>query len=287
MADRPAPRSIGVVIATYNQPTWLDKVLTSYECQTDRDFRTIIADDGSGDETRDVIEQYRQRGRLAIDHHWHEDDGFRKCAILNTAIAATDCDYLLFTDGDCVALPDMIEVHRRCARPALFLSGGYVKLTMTVSTRLSRDDIRTGRAFSRRWLIKQGQPRSHKLWRLIRAPWFQHTMNALTPTRPTWNGACSSAWTADLRAVNGFNEDMQYFGLDRELGERLWNYNIRSKQIRFSAVCLHLDHARGYDKPEIREKNMAIRRDVRRTRAHWTANGIVKSPAQPAAGVSA
>ena len=73
----------------------------------------------------------------------------------------------------------------------------------------------------------------------------------------------SSTWTKEQVAVNGFNEDMQYGGLDRELGERLWNNGVKSRQIRYSAVCLHLDHARGYADPVVRARNDAIQ-EVRR-----------------------
>jgi len=48
-------------------------------------------------------------------------------------------------------------------------------------------------------------------------------------------------------------------GLDREVGERLFNFGVLAKQIRYQAICLHLDHKRGYASPEIWESNNAIR----------------------------
>lgn len=272
------PQNIGVVITTYNAPHWLAHVLTGYECQTFGAFRTIIADDGSTDETRAVIDAYRNRGRLSLDHVWHPDEGFRKCAILNRAIRSTDCDYLIFTDGDCIPHPDFVGVHAAHAAPGVFLSGGYIKLTMAVSETIHEDDIRSGVIFERAWLIARGQPRSPKLLKLVRSPALKNVLNRVTPTAATWNGMNSSTWTKDIVAVNGFNEDMQYGGLDREFGERLRNYGQRPKQIRYSAVCLHLDHARGYAKPEIRAKNDAIRRQVKATGATWAQNGIDKPP---------
>lgn len=271
------PESIGVVITTYNSPVWLGKVLSGYESQSDDDFRVIVADDGSTDDTRDVIDGFRNRGILTIDHVWHEDRGFRKCRILNKAIRETDCVYLIFTDGDCIPEPDFIATHRRLAEPGYFLSGGYIKLTMAVSEKISEEDIRTGAIFNPQWLVAHGQPRTHKLWKLSPAWRFRRLMNAVTPSAVSWNGMNSSTWTRDLIAVNGFNEDMQYGGLDRELGERLWNYGHRSKQIRYRTVCLHLDHARSYSKPEIWERNRAIRKAVKEQRTFWAENGIEKS----------
>ncbi|QBM18135.1 hypothetical protein MARI_22640 [Marinobacter sp. JH2] len=268
------PTSIGVVITTYNSPLWLSKVLTGYECQTFTKFRVIIADDGSTDETRALINSFKERGILAIDHVWHEDDGFRKCQILNKAIRETSCDYLIFTDGDCIPEPDFVKTHHDLARPGLFLSGGYIKLTMPVSEAIADDDIRSGVIFKRDWLVTHGQPKNHKLWKLSPSTGFRNFMNRITPAAASWNGMNSSTWTQDLIAVNGFNEDMQYGGLDRELGERLWNYGHKSQQIRYSTVCLHLDHARGYSKPEIWAKNRAIRKAVKDNKTFWAENGI-------------
>ncbi|MDC8457430.1 glycosyltransferase family 2 protein [Marinobacter sp. DS40M6] len=272
-----SPERIGVVITTYNSPLWLSKVLTGYENQSQPDFRVIIADDGSTNETRDLIDRFRGRGILQIDHVWHEDDGFRKCQILNKAIRETDCDYLIFTDGDCIPEPDFIATHRRLAEPGAFLSGGYIKLTMPVSEAISDDDIRSGVIFDPQWLVSKGQPKNHKLWKLSSSSLKKTLLNAITPAAASWNGMNSSTWTKDLIAVNGFNEDMQYGGLDRELGERLWNFGHKSRQIRYSTVCLHLDHARGYSKPEIWAKNRAIRKAVKDNRTFWAENGIEKS----------
>ncbi len=279
--DVMAPASIGVVVTTYNSPRWLAKVLIGYEQQTHADFRLIIADDGSTSETRDLIEQFRAHGRLRLDHVWHEDRGFRKCAILNKAISQTDCEYLIFTDGDCIPERNFVAVHAREARAGYFLSGGYIKLTKKVSDLIGEDDIRSGRIFDRRWLISQGQPSNHKLWKLIGSSTFKSILNAITPTAATWNGMNSSGWTRDLRGINGFNEDMQYGGLDREFGERLWNSGIKSRQIRYSAICLHLDHERSYRDSRILAKNKSIRGEVRRRRSTWAANGIIKDTDGP------
>lgn len=270
------PISIAVVVTTYNSPLWLEHVLTGYECQSDTEFELVVADDGSGEETRSLIERFVRRGQVNLRHVWHEDEGFRKTEILNKALQSTDAEYLVFTDGDCIPRHDFIAVHRSEARPGCFLSGGYLKLTMPVSKVIADEDIRERRVFSPSWLMRHGQPRNLKLLKLVRSRRLAHTLNRLTPTKATWNGMNSSAWREDLLAVNGFDERMQYGGLDRELGERLWNHGLKSKQIRYSAVCLHLDHPRGYSKPEIWQRNYALREEVRRSGRDWTPYGIVK-----------
>ncbi len=272
------PQNIGVIITTYNQPKWLKKVLFGYEAQTDKNFRVLIADDGSAEPTREVIDFFKARNKLNLEHIWHPDQGFQKCQILNKTIAQSDCDYLIFTDGDCIPEPEFIAKHRQLARPGYFLSGGYIKLTTPVSEAIAEADIAGGKLFSIAWLKQQGQPASHKLWKLVTNPLLKLILNALTPTKATWNGMNSSTWAKDIKACNGFNEDMQYGGLDRELGERLYNLGLKGKQVRYSVNCLHLDHPRSYDTPETWKKNYAIRNEVKRTGRYWADNGIVKKP---------
>src|SRR5690606_34665496 len=83
-------------------------------------------------------------------------------------------------------------------------------------------------------------------------------------------------WKEDVVRVNGFDERMQYGGQDRELGERLINSGIKSKQIRYSAICIHLDHPRGYKNEESIIKNRMIRETTRKNKKRWTDFGIKK-----------
>ena len=268
--------NLGIVITTYNSPVWLEKVLWGYEHQTDTNFEVIIADDGSTQETKSLIERFRQRGKLNILHVWHEDNGFRKTEILNKAIIKTTSNYLVFTDGDCIPRADFIAVHKAFAQPGHFLSGGYFKLNMPVSQKITEKDISSGDAFDKTWLLNNGQKKSHKMMKLTRQTFAIKLLNALTPANTSWNGMNSSTWKKDIIAVNGFNEQMSYGGLDRELGERMMNGGLKGKQIRYSAICLHLDHKRGYATPETWEKNHAIRQRVKKEKLVWAEHGIKK-----------
>lgn len=265
-----------VIITTYNQPEWLRKTLWGFEHQTEKRFEILIADDGSGDETKQVVDEFKSRGLLNIIHVWHPDNGFQKCQILNKAILKTNSDYLIFTDGDCIPRRDFVEVHISNARRGKFLSGGYLKLVKSVSANISYTDIQEGAPFISSWLMKNGQPFTYKFLKLTQNPFIQKILNAITTTRPTWNGHNVSGWKDDIISVNGYNEDMQYGGLDRELGERLMNYGIKGKQIRYSAICVHLDHPRPYRTKSTLDKNYRIRKEVKRKKLKWTKNGIDK-----------
>ena len=265
---------LSVIVTTYNQPAWLEKVLWGFSAQTFRDFEVLIADDGSDQVTRDTIDRLRRTLSYPVHHIWHEHRGFRKCEILNRAIIASAGDYLFFTDGDCIPRRDLLAVHHAQARRKRFLSGGYLKLPLEISQWITREDIVAGRATDYRWLRKHGVPRSRRLARLWLGPLTAGILDRLTPTGPTWNGHNASAWRDDLFRANGFDERMEWGGLDRELGERLENAGIRGKQIRHRAIVVHLDHPRGYKKHEAIARNREIRDETARQRLTRTPVGI-------------
>jgi glycosyltransferase involved in cell wall biosynthesis len=269
-----------VIFTTYNQPRFLELVLWGYAAQTRRDFEVVVADDGSGPETRDTLDRLRDQTGLEIRHVWHEDRGFRKSEILNRAILASRAEYLVFSDGDCVPRRDFVDVHLRLAEPGRFLSGGYLKLPERVSAAVTPEVVRTGRVSDLAWLRKHGwRPGRHAL-RLVENEAAATVLDLVTPTRPTWNGHNASAFREAVVAVNGFDLDMAYGGLDRAVGERMENAGIHGKQVRFRAPVLHLHHERPWADPEKHRANHEIRTRIRSTRETRAARGL----AQVAAG---
>lgn len=274
--------TLSVIFTTYNSPAWLEKVLWGYEAQVFRDFEVVIADDGSGPETREVIESTGRRVSFPIRHVWHQDEGFRKCEILNKAIGETRSDYLVFSDGDCIPRKDFLEMHARKRTPGRFLSGGYLKLPMDISQAITPENILAGECFSAGWLVSKGLKRSVKNNKLAATGSLADILNLVTPTNASWNGHNSSGWKRDILDVNGFDERMRYGALDREFGERLMHSGVYGLQVRYSAICIHLDHGRGYRNARDLAANAAIREATRKKKASWTPYGIVKKEAPDA-----
>jgi len=263
-----------VIFTTYNHPKWLEKTLWGFSAQSYRDFEIIVADDGSGDETRAVVEAMQAQIDIPIKHLWQEDDGFQKCRILNKAIVASRGEYLIFTDGDCIPHPDFVRNHVELARENTMLSGGYFKLPLDVSRAITREDILSGNSTRPSWLLRHGVPFTPKIAKLVSSPLLGAILDALTITRATWNGHSASTWKKHVLETNGFDERMQYGGQDREFGERLMNMGIKTRQVRYRCSCVHLDHGRGYARPESIAKNRAIREQTRRQRVTRTEYGI-------------
>ncbi|MCA0892692.1 glycosyltransferase family 2 protein [Microbulbifer agarilyticus] len=260
-----------VIMTTYNSPEWLEKVLWGYSCQNEQPLEVIVADDGSTPETAALIERVREDTGLNIRHIWQKDDGFRKCRILNKAILSARGDYVVFTDGDCIPRQDFLAVHKDRAEPGYFLSGSYFKLPMSTSEAITRDDIESGRCFDYQWLRANGLKHRRKTLKLRATRRWAPLLNRMTPTACNLKGSNASAWREDILKVNGFDERMAWGGLDREFGVRLENAGIKPRHVRFDAICIHLDHPRGYADPEIVARNKALRLRVAK-------EGIIETP---------
>lgn len=250
---------LSVIISTYNSPAWLEKVLWGYSGQTHRNFEIVIADDGSDARTKALIERMRNETDLSITHVWQEDNGFRKCAILNKAILAARYEYLVFTDGDCIPRRDFLAVHSAYAEPGYYLSGTYFKLPMATSQAISKSDILNGQCFGVGWLRAHGLSFWRKSYKIACEPRLAQWLNRITTTACNLKGSNASAWKRDVLAVNGFDERMPWGGEDREFGVRLINLGIKARHVRYNAIVLHLDHARGYVDPVQVASNKALR----------------------------
>jgi glycosyltransferase involved in cell wall biosynthesis len=127
----PSNFRIAVIVTTYNRPEALALVLDGFLAQSDRDFELLVADDGSTADTAELVNAYQTRAPFKLTHVWQEDIGFRAAAARNRALAQTDADYIVFTDGDCVPPTDFVAAQRELAEPGWFLSGNRVLLSET------------------------------------------------------------------------------------------------------------------------------------------------------------
>ena len=209
-----------------------------------------------------------------ILHLWQEDVGFRKCLILNKAILASSSDYIIFTDGDCIPRKDFVATHLQLRRPGRFLSGGYHKLPMQLSEKIGEHDIKNGDCFNLSWLKSHGLASSIRNLKISPFPFNPVILDNMSTAKASWNGHNASGWKADFILANGFDNRMEYGGLDREFGERLENAGITGLRIRYRAICLHLDHARDYARSEKLAFNNKIREYTKANKSVRTDYGI-------------
>jgi GT2 family glycosyltransferase len=268
-----------LIVATYENPRALALSLASVARQAVAPEGVAIADDGSGAETKAVVEAFSAaHPGLGVRHVWHEDQGFRKNAILNRAIATSEAEFLVFIDGDVLVRPDFLARHLGLARPDRWSSGSLIRLDAEATAAVSEELVANGRVFERDWLKANRAIDRFGTWlktRPLPGPVLE-AFDRATPVQKAWGGANSSAFREAILKVNGFDESMRYGGEDKDLGVRLTNSGVRGQHLRYTASVVHLDHLRGWADPATIRANKARVRATRRSGRSWTEDGIVK-----------
>ncbi len=131
-------------MSTFDQPNALAFALLGYQRQGFRDFEVVIADDGSEEATRRVIEEFRAAGSFPIKHVWQENRGFRKARVVNKAALLAEGRILLLTDGDCIPHRGFVGAHAEGCPEGGFAAGGHVHLTADYCRALAREQVRSG-----------------------------------------------------------------------------------------------------------------------------------------------
>ncbi len=233
---------ISVIVITYNREDALDAVLRSLARQTDRDFEVVVADDGSGPATTELLERWKSKIAQRIDRVWHEDRGFRAAEIRNRAILASRGTYCIFLDGDCIVRPDFVATHRRLAEAGCFVTGNRILLSPELTARILREGLMPESWSFGRWLAQRLRGRVNRLSALLHLP--------LGPLRRlrrhAWRGARScnlAVWRSDLDRVDGFDADYSGWGKeDSDVIVRLLHAGVRRKDGVFATGVLHLWH---------------------------------------------
>ena len=233
---------IAVIVTTYNRPDALAAVLAGYLAQHDTEFELLVADDGSTDDTRRVVDEFKARAKFPVTHVWHEDQGFRAAAIRNRALAATRADYIVFSDGDCVPGPYFVAQHRKLAVRGWFVAGNRVLLSAGFTNRVLREQLPIQEWSLGHWLTAWVKRDINRWLPLVTLP--DSSFRRSAPQR--WEGVktCNlAAWRADLLRVNGLDETYSGWGLeDSDLVIRLLHAGVQHKSARFTAPVFHLWH---------------------------------------------
>lgn len=233
---------ISIVVTTYNRDDALAAVLRSLAGQTDPDFEVIVADDGSRPSTALLVETWKGRVGLRLEHVWHEDRGFRAAEIRNRAVLVARGRYVIFLDGDCLVRPGFVAQHRALAKAGYFVAGNRVLLSDAMTRKVLAERLPVERWSLLRWLGARLTGGINRLAALLTLP--------LGPARlwrkDRWTGvrSCNLAiWQDDLIRVDGFDADYQGWGReDSDLVVRLLRAGIARKDGNFATGVLHLHH---------------------------------------------
>ncbi|MFE2183124.1 glycosyltransferase [Streptomyces asiaticus] len=238
-ADQPR---IAVVIPTYNRSALLRSTLAALARQRIpvSEFEVVVSDDGSSDDTSDVVADFADE--LRLKYHFQEDLGFRASAARNAGARRTSAPILVFLDAGVLPGPDFLSAHLSAQ-----LSGsavvGYIFGYQPNGPVTTLDE--TAWALTPEQLIRNyGDSPEFRDVRHLAFERFNFDLeNCAVPWQWFWSGNCSVR-AMDFWAVGGFDEDFRSWGgEDTELAYRLFGHGARFVVSR-AAWAIEVPHPR-------------------------------------------
>lgn len=260
--------TVTLLVSTYNRPEALEPVLLSVLRQTFLPTEVVIADDGSKDETRQLIKRIQAISQVPIVHVWHPDDGFRLSVIRNKAIAAAKGDYIIQIDGDVLLDRHFIADHLDVAERGWFVCGSRVYL----DSQLTEKVLRNGWRAYYKWTVGLNcilnGLRNKLLRRYLAKRYGQANLTRL-------RGCNMAFWKTDLVAINGYNEDIiNWGGEDAEIAYRLRFKGIQKKALKMGGVIFHLHHK--FEPRNSNDEHDQIIAEIKAQQSSWCDNGLDK-----------
>lgn len=225
---------LSLVVLTCERPDALELVLRGIARQRVAPFEVIVTQDGTSRGTLACVESLRPGFPAPLVHLNQERNGRGACRARNRGIAAARGDYVVFLDGDMVPGPDFVADHVAFARRGCFAQGSRVLLPEAITCALLE-----ARGLDVSFFAAGLERRRH----LLRAPLLRALWGRPHQRRHGVKSCNFAFWRDDLVALNGFEEDLQGWGLeDAELAQRAFHLGLRRRDLRMGAVALHLWH---------------------------------------------
>lgn len=258
---------VTLLISTYNWEDALRLCLLSASIQTVAPHEIVIADDGSREETRKLIDEFRAILKVPIVHIWQEDKGFRLTTIRNKAIAHAKGDYIIQIDGDVIMERHFIQDHIELMERGFFVCGSRTRIGSLVSAKLiERVSVKLSVSDVKASFVLNG----------LRSKFFRTFMKERYAKDIDHMRGCNLAfWREDFIAVNGYNEDLTDWGHeDGEFVYRLHFRGVKKKALKMGGIVYHLWHK---EASRVNEKlHLSALDDVKKRQLKWCENGVDK-----------
>ena len=228
-----------LIICTFNWPDALNLVLKSVYIQSELPDEIIIADDGSDESTKKVIESFSQTSSIPVIHSWQKDLGCRIPHSRNRAIARTSFEYIIVVDGDTILHKDFIKNHKRYAKHGVYIQGSRVLLQPEFTYMLFKENSFIKPSF----FLNQAKNKLN----MIYFPFLSFLLSFFKSKNLNRIRGCNfSIYKKDIIRVNGFNEEIITWGReDSEFVQRLFNSGVCKQHLKFSGIQYHLFHKEG------------------------------------------
>lgn len=228
--------STSLILSTYNRPDALSLCLQSIAKQTILPDEVIIGDDGSREETRNLIKEFQKDFPVPLIHLWHEDNGFRLAMCRNKSVALCKSEYIIEIDGDLILSENFVKDHLTFAKPGYFLKGGRVNINATETDQLCQTRrYKKINFFSKGLLRRINSIRNIPVSRYLLDRYKKNGIQGL--------GCNMSFWKSDFIRINGYDEFfIGWGGEDYDFAFRMINSGVKRMYMKFSGIVYHLWH---------------------------------------------
>lgn len=226
-----------LIISTYNRPDALRLCLLSAIGQSCLPSEIIIGDDGSKDETENIVAEIQAISPIPIVHVWQEDNGFRLAKMRNKCVAVSESEYIIECDGDVILHHHFVRDHVSMAKRGHYLKGGRTNLGKSLTYKLCAIGEKANINFFTNGIEAK---RENSLYlpviARILAPYYRrHKESAL--------GCNMSFFKSDYIALNGYDEYYEgWDGEDGDFGRRMQRYGLKKLHLKFAGIVFHLWH---------------------------------------------
>ena len=228
-----------LIVTTYNWPAALELCLLSIKEQAVLPNEVVIADDGSTNATKNLINSFQKNFPVKLVHVWQEDIGFRASEIRNKAINASKNEYIIQIDGDMILHKNFVKDHLKAAKKGVFLTGSRVWLSKEASLKAQKNKTIAFNFFTPNISNRLNGLHVPFLTKLLKSP-TKNIDKAVSDIR----GCNMSFWKSDLIAINGYDEEIFGWGReDSDLSVRLVHLGKTKERLKFGAIQYHQYHA--------------------------------------------
>jgi glycosyltransferase involved in cell wall biosynthesis len=246
--DTASALTCSVIIPTYNRAGLLRRTLDSLLRQTlprDR-FEVLVVDDGSTDETSQLVARYRPL--LNLRYFYQNDLGYRVAKARNTGIAHAEAEICVFIDSGVIlhseCLQSHVDSHSSSAQPQAVCGYVYCFDQKNEDAALIEREIDYADPDATMESLRR-----HGRWLDIREAFYDKHTDDFGDLPAPWLvfWTCNvSARTAQLNAVGRFDEAYRSWGgEDIDLGYRLHQDGARFVLNR-RAGSIHCPHPKDF-----------------------------------------
>lgn len=254
---------VSLIVAVYTDIESLDLIVQALKTQTYKNFEVVIVEDNNSSEMKEYISRIKG---LDVKHTFQEDLGIRKTRSLNNGILASEGEYLIFIDGDCIPYSTFIESHVKLSEPDYIVSGRRCNLGPKYAGYLRTkklSPLRLEKTFLRRFpfIIKDAVERHAEAGLYFNPDGYLYNKFLKNRNSNTNLLGCNySCFKKVMVEINGYDEGYgeTAVGDDTDLEWRFKAAGLKIKSARNVANIFHLFHGRGFRERISSEKELEI-----------------------------